>query len=157
MKKLLLLMLLFCTSFVYAQNDKTTQTFYCEMIGSGNFAGNKIKISFDFGMQAFGYRASNENQLLDEKGKSIQFLSMIDALNYMSAKGWKLHSVYSAAIKGTGAHETYRYILEKQGSDIISVMKGINLSDTNDIKQEGSKSVKSDNKAPFFKRNMTED
>lgn len=152
MRKILLLVFLFGITLVYSQEKEKAHTFYCEMVGSGNFLGNKIKISFDFGKQAFKYQASDKNQLLDEEGKPIQFLSMIDALNYMSTKGWKLHTVYTAAIKGNGAQETYRYILEKQGTDLISVMQGIYIQDSQNIENH-----RSNKNVPLFKRNMKED
>jgi hypothetical protein len=152
MRKLILLVFLFGITLLYAQEKEKTRTFYCEMIGSGNFSGNKIRISFDFGKQAFKYQASNENQLLDEDGKLIQFLSMIDALNYMSNKGWKLHTVYTAAIKGNGAQETYRYILEKEGTDFASVMEGIYMESS-----QNKEDTHSNKNVPLFKRNMKED
>ena len=52
---------------------------------------------------------------------------MIEGLNYMSNRGWKLHSAYSAAVKGMGAQETYRYILMKEVTSIDSIMEGIRL------------------------------
>lgn len=152
MRKILLLILLLGTTLLYAQETGKTRTFYCEMIGSGNFSGNKIRISFDFGKQAFNYQASYENQLLDENGKAIQFLSMIDALNYMSNKGWKLHTVYTAAIKGNGAQETYRYILEKEGTDFTTVMEGIYIQSF-----QNKENTRSNKNIPLFKRNMKED
>lgn len=97
------------------------------MIGTGNFSGNKIKISFDFGCQNFSYRASEDNMLVNDKGDPIDFLSMINALNYMAQKGWELHSVYSASIKGMGAQETYRYILMKKIDDDAEILDGIKL------------------------------
>lgn len=152
MRKLLLLVFLFGTTLLYAQEKVKIRTFYCEMIGSGNFSGNKIRISFDFGKQAFKYQASYDNHLLDEDGKLIQFLSMIDALNYMSDKGWKLHTVYTAAIKGNGAQETYRYILEKEGTDLASVMEGIYMQSS-----QNKEDTRSNKNVPLFKRNMKED
>lgn len=84
------------------------QTVYCEIIGSGNYWGNNIKIFFDFGTKGFSYEASEDNQIVNEKGKLISFSSMVEALNYMAAYGWKLHIAFSAAVKGMGAQEIYR-------------------------------------------------
>lgn len=117
------MMLLFSISS-FAQ---ISQTFYCEMIGSGNFSGNKIKVSFDFGNQGFSYKSDDDNQIVDDKGEPIKFSSMIDALNYMSLRGWRLSTAYSATIKGMGAQETYRYILMKTVTDPKMLMEGIAL------------------------------
>ncbi len=103
------------------------RTVYCEMIGSGSPSGRSIKISFDFGEQKYYYKASSDNQIIDEDGKVIDFSSMIDALNYMADRGWKLHTAFSAAIKGQGGAETYRYILFKEIGNGESIMDGIRL------------------------------
>lgn len=103
------------------------RTVYCEMIGSGSPSGRSIKISFDFGEQKYYYKASNDNQIVDEEGKVIDFSSMIDALNYMADRGWKLHTAFSAAVKGQGGAETYRYILFKEIDRNESIMDGIRL------------------------------
>lgn len=124
MKKLLFILMLLFSVCSFAQN---VQTVYCEMIGSGNFSGNNIKISFDFGTEGFSYKASEDNQIVNEKGKPIRFSSMVEALNYMAARGWKLHTAFSASVKGMGAQETYRYILWKELLEGQSAMDGIFL------------------------------
>lgn len=124
MKKALFLFVLVGISCIaYAQQ----RTVYCEMIGSGNFTGKSIKISFDFGDQGFYYKASDDNQIINEKGKIVPFSSMIAALNYMSERGWELQTAYSASIKGQGGAETYRYILTKKIGPNENIMDGIRL------------------------------
>lgn len=129
MKKVLLFALfaILSTTFLMSQEADKKQNVYCEMIGSGNFSGNKIKISFDFGNQGFSHRADSDNQIVDEKGNPIKFTSMIDALNYMASRGWKLCTAFPAIIKSMGAQETYRYILVKEVNNVESMMEGINL------------------------------
>lgn len=127
MKKLLFIAVLLFSISSFAQDPWNPAHIYCEMIGSGNFSGNNIKISFDFGNEGFSYKASDDNQLADEKGEAIKFSSMIDALNYMSARGWRLHTAFSAAVKGMGAQETYRYILVKELREGQSAMEGVSL------------------------------
>lgn len=124
MKKILLLSMLLVSICSFAQNNKTV---YCEMIGSGSFSGKSIKISFDFGSESFSYKADDDYQLVDEKGNAIRFSSMINALNYMSERGWKLHTAYSASVKGMGAQETYRYILVKELQEGEATLDGITL------------------------------
>lgn len=127
-KRLFTLILFFLPALAFSQTkSEYKKTVYCEMIGTGNFSGNKIKISFDFGCQKFSYRASEDNMLVNDKGDPIDFLSMINALNYMAQKGWELHSVYSASIKGMGAQETHRYILMKKIDDDAEILDGIKL------------------------------
>lgn len=126
MKKVLLLFMLLSLTLITSAQERTA---YCEIIGSGNFSGNKIKISFDFGKQGFSYEASEKNIIVDDKGTVIEFSSMIDALNYMSFWGWELHTAFSAAIKGMGAQETYRYILKKRIGDEKDVLEGIKFKE----------------------------
>ena len=103
------------------------RTVYCEMVGTAAFSGSSIKISFDFGSQGYYYRASSDNQMVDDNGKIMPFSSMIDALNFMADRGWKLHTAFSAAVKGQGGAETYRYILFKEIGNGESIMDGIRL------------------------------
>lgn len=125
MKKTLFLFLFIVISISCFSQESSTYTSYCEIVGSGNFSGNKIKISFDFGTQGFSYKASDNNTLVDEKGNELEFSSMIEALNYMAKLGWKLDVAYSSAIKGMGAQETYRYIIKKDVSNTDDIFKGI--------------------------------
>ncbi|WP_291528599.1 hypothetical protein [Bacteroides sp. UBA939] len=138
MKKIILfvLMTFIISVSMTAQNEqeeviqvprKSAETVYCELTGTSGFSGKSIKISFDFGEQGHYYRASDDNQLVDEQGKVIGFSSMISALNYMAKHGWKLHTAYSATVKGLGGAETYRYILTKELDSDQSIMDGITL------------------------------
>ena len=45
----------------------------------------------------------------------------------MANRGWKLHTAFSAAVKGQGGAETYRYILFKEIGNGESIMDGIRL------------------------------
>ena len=142
MKKVIFLFVLMSLALsAHAQLHAT----YCEIIGSGNFSGNKIKISFDFGNQGFSYRAS-DNVIVDEKGTPIEFTSMIDALNYMSKFGWKLQTAYSASIKGMGAQETYRYIMMKEVNNEEDILDGIKLLGKHKEESEVRNSDKSSKK-----------
>ncbi len=85
MKKVLLLIFLCAISFaVKAQNcknDGKPYAYYCQIVGWENLAGQlRIKMLWD--NQRF------ENNLRDENGKKIEFATMVDAMNYMSKRGW---------------------------------------------------------------------
>lgn len=124
MKKIVLALVLFYSTISFAQ---TTQTVYCEMIGSEIFSKKGFKISFDFGEQKYASRASDDNQIVNEEGKIINFPSMVAALNYMAYRGWKLHTAYVAARREEGRVETYRYILTKELDPNESATDGILL------------------------------
>lgn len=94
MKKLLLVSMLLFSTYSFSQELRTV---YCEMIGTGSPSGRSIKISFDFGEQKYYYKASSDNQIVDADGEVIDFSSMIDALNYMANRGWKLHTAFCSS------------------------------------------------------------
>jgi hypothetical protein len=86
MKKFILLMLLALNICVQAnaqnvKNDGKPYAFYCIIVGSRNLAGQlRLQILWD--------NMKTENNLRDKDGKKIEFKSMVDALNYMSKRGW---------------------------------------------------------------------
>lgn len=92
-KKVFLLMLFvpFCMS---AQ----TKRYYCEIKGTERELSSKMKIIFDFGQNSSYNIWSNLNhkmEFVDNEGKVIDFNSMVDAMNYMSERGWKFLQAYS--------------------------------------------------------------
>ena len=67
----------------YAQTEEVEEgkkRVYCELVGTGNLLGNKMKVSVDFGQRVTWL---SDQQLVDENGKKIKFNSMVDAMNYM--------------------------------------------------------------------------
>lgn len=85
MKKILLLALFAVFSLgVNAQNyknDGKPYAFYCQLVGFKNLAAQlRLKVLWN--------NMQDENNLRDENGKKIEFFSMVDAMNYMSKRGW---------------------------------------------------------------------
>ncbi len=85
MKKVVLLALFTIFSLgVNAQNyknDVKPYAFYCQLVGMKNLAGQlRLKILWN--------NIREENNLRDENGKKIEFFTMVDAMNYMSKRGW---------------------------------------------------------------------
>ncbi len=110
------LLLLGSTLSMSAQTDKSSGTetvsfqkyMYCEIVGNKKFMSNKLNITLDFG-QAQKWLA--DNRLTDDNGKIISFNSMMDALNYMGKRGWKLVHAYTLPISETESQQ--RWILER--------------------------------------------
>lgn len=74
----------------YAQTEEqpAQQTYkvYCEIIStSRSLFSNKTTVELDFGQYASWWSA--DRNLVDENGESIQFNSVLDAVNYMAARG----------------------------------------------------------------------
>ncbi|MBR1521447.1 MAG: hypothetical protein IJ635_09445 [Bacteroidaceae bacterium] len=88
--------LFFFVSFVlFAQEHR----YYCEVKGIEKSLSSGLKIIFDFGTSA-SYNVwgdlKKDLKFVDEKGKEIDFHSMVDAANYMAERGWHFQQAYSS-------------------------------------------------------------
>lgn len=102
---------------------------YCEIVGTGNLTGTKVKIEIDFGQKVSWTGQKNQRTLVDEQGKKMEFNSMMDAVNYLAQFGWTLHSTYAVTeSKGMGGNgSVYHYILTKTVTSDDEVKEGIHL------------------------------
>ena len=79
-----------------AQQPQSPKPFkaYCEIVTYVDlgFFTSQISIEVNFG-QANNFWGT-DHELVDERGNSITFNSMIDALNYMGERGWELVEEY---------------------------------------------------------------
>ncbi len=85
-----LLVAIFAIATLQAQEPTTI---YCSISGSqltGRSNGyiGPVEISF-------GEKTRSTTYLRDDYGKRINFNSMIEALNYMAKRGWRLESTYT--------------------------------------------------------------
>ena len=111
MKSLLCLVMLVAFSWTsYAQpqsneNENKKSYMYCEIVGMTKFMSNKVNITLDFGQfNKFG----SDQRLRDEEGKPIVFNSMVDAMNWMGADGWKFMQAYAVTM---GSTNVYHWLL----------------------------------------------
>ena len=102
---------------------------YCEIVGTGNLTGTKVKIEIDFGQKVSWTGQKSQRTLVDEQGKKMEFNSMMDAVNYLAQYGWTLHSTYAITeSKGMGGNgSVYHYILTKTVTSDEEVKEGIHL------------------------------
>lgn len=85
MKKVLLFALFAVFSLVVNaqnyKNDGKPYAFYCQLVGFKNLAAQlRLKVLWN--------NMKDENNLRDENGEKIEFNTMVDAMNYMSKRGW---------------------------------------------------------------------
>ena len=115
MKKLLFLLSFLMFSIISLQTKAQSQTdsltlkpyIFCELIGSSDI-NTKTKVVVDFGLE---HPSRKEKRLLDEHtGKIKVFNSMIDALNFMSLKGWQFVQAY---VTQDGKDNTTHWLLKK--------------------------------------------
>lgn len=105
MKKILILAVL--AMMAVGSANAQTKKAYCEIVGVMQFMSTKVKVYIDLGESE---KAWHDHQLVDENGEKIKFSSMIEALNYMSDRGWELEQAYSAVSEKSSAT---RYIMSK--------------------------------------------
>lgn len=113
-KSILIILMLFFGTSAYSQSESDSlKQVYCQIIGTAKILSNKVTIEIDFGQQ-IGY--FKDNRLRDEEtGKVKAFNSMIDALNYMAAKGWEFQQAYTITIdSGMTRQNVYHYLLKRK-------------------------------------------
>lgn len=100
MKKLLILLLVVCTSRIWAQtvNDvplRDIDVDYVQIIGTGRSLSTKVNVEIDFGQETKSISFKNGTNIKDERGRNMKFNSMMDALNFMSANGYSFQFAYT--------------------------------------------------------------
>lgn len=89
---------------------QTETTIYCD-IESRHFLGTfseRVSIYVDFGESK-----KENNRFMDSEGNTLVFKSIVDALNFMSKKGWSLVSTYNFTDPETKVLQVH-YIMSKK-------------------------------------------
>jgi len=115
MKKILFIFLFLAPFFCKAQSDTTAKhEQYCMIIATAKLFSTKVTISIDFGQEmSFWHR---DQRIKDDSGKVISFNSVIDALNYMSSKGWYFVNAYALS-DGSGSGKVLNYVMRKPANN----------------------------------------
>ena len=112
MKIILLIFVFFLVGFVAtaqtSENSSIEQ--YCSLNVLPRLMSNKVNIDVDYGdpRKLFSFK---DNRVKDDNGKVRKFNTAVEALNYLSAQGWKL--VNAMAIT-EGGNAVYRYIMKRE-------------------------------------------
>lgn len=123
MKKILIICFLACSLSMFAQ-EKPHKCF-CEIVGTGNITGTKVKVEIDFGQAKSFWGQHKDRFLVDEKGNKIKFNSMVDAMNYMAKFGWVFEQAYVITEKGISDQNVYHFLLSKDITSDEEIMEGI--------------------------------
>ncbi|CAI8900377.1 hypothetical protein [Chryseobacterium sp. IT-36CA2] len=102
-----------CASFAQTVNDvpiKNIDVEYIQIVGIDRLFSNKKTVDIDFGQNS-RFLSTKDVRILDEKGETVKFNSMIDALNFMSANGYAFQFAYTSFKKDI---EETHYILKKK-------------------------------------------
>ncbi|MDD4534918.1 MAG: hypothetical protein WCS15_11395 [Prevotella sp.] len=114
---LIVMTLLSITAFAQeTQSVEKLHRVYCELLGTQKFLSQKCNVSVDFGQNPY-----ENSRLVDEKGKSITFNSMVDAMNYMGELGWKFEQAYVVTV---ASQNVYHWLLSKDISEDEAISSG---------------------------------
>jgi len=130
MKKFIITLILFAGMLfgasAYAQTNDQPHKVYCEIIStSRGLFSNKTSVELDFGQYASWWSA--DRNLVDENGKTIDFNSILDAVNYMAARGWVFEQMYVVQTFSKGDSDTpaYHWIMSKEVTDPSQILEGL--------------------------------
>lgn len=130
MKRFIIALMVLAGMFIgasaFAQAKDQPYKVYCEIIStSRGMFSNKTSVELDFGQYASWW--SSDRNLVDENGKTIDFNSILDAVNYMAARGWTFEQMYIVQSFSKGDSETpaYHWIMSKEVTDSSQIMEGL--------------------------------
>ena len=113
MKKQLFIVLLLHCSFLSMSQDAIVPDFaFCELIGRKKDFSMQTSVSIDFGQKRTFMQ--DDRIRIEETGELIRFNSMIDALNFMTEKGWKFVQAYVITV---GSDNFKHWILKRRLSE----------------------------------------
>ena len=108
---------IFCYSaFLYGQKSRQA---YCEVIVWPYHTRFQATVTFDFGMQTY-----TTAMLYDNKNQPLRFISGLDAVNYLSMRGWRLVSTYYDSVSD---RKSAHYIMEKTITNEKQVIEGLEM------------------------------
>lgn len=111
MKQLFIALFLVCSVFVsFSKNPSDTAKYtYAELVGTGRLFSTKVTVVVDYGEEKGFFE---DTRVRDEvTGKVAKFNSMVDALNYMGAKGWEFVQAYVVTVS---SQNVYHWLLKKK-------------------------------------------
>ena len=95
---------------------------YCDMMGYSAWGVGKVKVILDM-----GHKVSDYESLYDDNGKKIKFNTMMEAVNYMAKRGWKVDRTYNISEVGLTKQAVIHYLLVKYVTDDKEIDDGLKL------------------------------
>ena len=127
MKKMILLaasLLLFAAA-AFAQEPAKPYKVYCAFVSETRVLSYECEVDMDYGQEASSW--TTDRRLYDEKGKTLKFNSVMDAVNYLGRKGWVLEEC-SQVLTPTNVgsdNPSYRWIMSKMITDDSQILEGL--------------------------------
>ncbi|MEO8854977.1 MAG: hypothetical protein ABI359_14430 [Ginsengibacter sp.] len=104
-KPFLLAFIFLITTTIYAQSDTTKVEQYCELFANPVLFSKNLLIDANFGVAR---KFWSDDKIKEETNKLKKFNSLIDAMNYLGAQGWK----YVNCLRTE--KDDYHYIFRKE-------------------------------------------
>jgi hypothetical protein len=98
------------------------QPVYCDVKGYNFWGVGKVKVILDLGSVTEG-KGSFEG-IYDEKDKPMKFNTMIDALNYLGKRGWKVVTTYILT-EGFTKQNVIHYMMVKSVTNDSEIREGL--------------------------------
>lgn len=115
------------------KTDDGKYNVYCVVEGYNFWGVGKLKVILDM-----GYSTKNENSIYDADGKKIKFNSMMEVLDYMGKRGWKLVNTYY--ITDSPKQHVVNYVMEKRIANDSEKTEGLIIKANEKEQYESSKS-----------------
>ena len=106
MRKLVLILLIACTTQAYAQTDGYADKF-CEIMAAQKLLSAKVTLYVDSGQVT---KLMTDTRV-KEGGKNKEFYGVVGAMNYMSAHGWTFLNAFPVA---SGNSTVYHFFFKKR-------------------------------------------
>lgn len=121
-----LVLALFAGSACLAQSlDGEKYAVYCDVMGYNTMGIGKLKVILDLGGVPSGKQFES---IYDEKtGKKMKFNTVIDAVNYLAKRGWRVVTSYPLSEGSRG--KVQHFLLEKWVTDDSQVREGMTTKD----------------------------
>lgn len=113
-KSFLFFVIFYISALAYGQKPRQA---YCEVIVWSHHIMFNAAVTFDFGMQSH-----TTAMLYDSKNQPLRFITGMDAVNYLSKRGWRLVSTYYESINES---ESAHYVMEKTITNEKQVKEGL--------------------------------
>ena len=96
---------------------------YCTVRGYNSWGFGKVKVKLDMGRTLVG---NADFECIYENGKKKKFNSMMEVLDYMSKRGWHLHSTF--VVTQSATQNVLNFLMVKYVSDDSQIDEGLELS-----------------------------
>lgn len=128
MRKFFVFLMLTLTLQVCAQNQSIEgkRPVYCNVMGYNFWGFGKVKVQLDMGDYAY-HSSRSYDAIYEQDGKKKKFNTMMEVLNYMGERGWKVIGTYY--ITESPRQHVIHYLLEKWISDESQRKEGLILKE----------------------------